>query len=198
MVIGYHVIFGTYGFWLPNDPRGSWSDFVWSWELFRFGGKATKTDTRQSVAAVPHDVAKRLEMKKRLQYPHVVFNGEQARAVARGFAKAVDISQFPVYACSIMPEHIHLVFGRCRIDVEKVVRQLKQNATMRLKEENLHPLAAFEGQPKPWAESCWKVFLNTEESLRKAIRYVEENPVKEGKRPQQWSFVKPYTGESGV
>lgn len=25
MVIGYHVIFSTYGFWLPNDPRGSWS-----------------------------------------------------------------------------------------------------------------------------------------------------------------------------
>jgi hypothetical protein len=28
MILGYHVIFGAYGFWLPNDPRGSWSDFV--------------------------------------------------------------------------------------------------------------------------------------------------------------------------
>src|SRR4051812_43899841 len=33
MIVGYHVIFSTYGFWLPNDPRGSWSDFVGSWEL---------------------------------------------------------------------------------------------------------------------------------------------------------------------
>lgn len=55
MVIGYHVIFGTYGFWLPNDPRGSGSDFVWSEELFRFGGKATKVETRHSVAGVKHD-----------------------------------------------------------------------------------------------------------------------------------------------
>ena len=37
MILGSHVIFSAYGFWLPNDPRGSWSDFVGSWELFRFG-----------------------------------------------------------------------------------------------------------------------------------------------------------------
>jgi hypothetical protein len=37
MVLGSHVIFGTYGFWLPNDPRESWSDFVGSWKLAHFG-----------------------------------------------------------------------------------------------------------------------------------------------------------------
>jgi len=37
MIRAYHAIFTAYGFWLPNDPRGSWSDFVGSWELFRFG-----------------------------------------------------------------------------------------------------------------------------------------------------------------
>ena len=37
MVYASHVIFCAYGFWLPNDPRGSWSDFVGSWELLRFG-----------------------------------------------------------------------------------------------------------------------------------------------------------------
>ena len=146
----------------------------------------------RSVASDPHDVEKRLEMKKHLKYPPVVFNGEQARAVARGFAKAVEISQHPIYACSVMPKHVHLVFGRCRMDIEVVVRQLKRNATIRLKEENIHPLATFEGQPTPWAESCWKVFLNDEQSLQRAIRYVEKNPVKEGNKPQQWSFVKPY------
>jgi hypothetical protein len=29
-VLAYHVVLGAYGFWLPNDPRGSWSDFVGS------------------------------------------------------------------------------------------------------------------------------------------------------------------------
>jgi len=30
MVLGTHLILTAYGFWLPNDPRGSWSDFVGS------------------------------------------------------------------------------------------------------------------------------------------------------------------------
>lgn len=37
MIHGYHVIMPMYGFWLPNDPRGSWSEFVRKWELVRFG-----------------------------------------------------------------------------------------------------------------------------------------------------------------
>ncbi|MEX0703139.1 MAG: hypothetical protein WD069_13675 [Planctomycetales bacterium] len=49
MFHAYHVIFGAYGFWLPNDPRGSWSDFVGSWELLQFG-RATKVTTRRSLA----------------------------------------------------------------------------------------------------------------------------------------------------
>lgn len=42
MIVGYHLIFSAYGFWLPNDPRGSWSEFVGAWDLFQAGGKATK------------------------------------------------------------------------------------------------------------------------------------------------------------
>ena len=64
MIVGYHVIFGAYGFWLPNDPRGSWSDFVGSWELLRYG-PATKTTERQSVAHREHDRGVRLAAKRR-------------------------------------------------------------------------------------------------------------------------------------
>ena len=51
MILASHVIFSTYGFWLPNDPRGSWSDFVGNWELTRFG-KATTVTTHRSLAGV--------------------------------------------------------------------------------------------------------------------------------------------------
>ncbi len=46
MIHAYHAIFGAYGFWLPNDPRGSWSDFVGAWELLRFG-KSTRSFERR-------------------------------------------------------------------------------------------------------------------------------------------------------
>ena len=59
MVIGYHINIGAYGFWLPNDPRGSWSETVWAPHLRRFG-PATKVETRRSVASRKHDYQKRV------------------------------------------------------------------------------------------------------------------------------------------
>jgi hypothetical protein len=53
-VRAYHAIITAYGFWLPNDPRGSWSDYVRQWELLVWG-EATKVTTRRSVAGRPHD-----------------------------------------------------------------------------------------------------------------------------------------------
>jgi hypothetical protein len=35
MVIAYHAIFTTYGAWLPNDPRGSYSKDVY-YDFFAF------------------------------------------------------------------------------------------------------------------------------------------------------------------
>ena len=114
MIRAYHAVFTAYGFWLPNDPRGSWSDFVGSWELFRFG-PATKA-----------------------------------------------------------------------------------KATAQLNRDGRHPLAAFRNRrgdsPTPWAAKRWRCFLNCDEEILRAIRYVEENPVKEGKRRQRWSFVAPWPG----
>lgn len=76
--------------------------------------------------------------------------------------------------------------------------QFKANATGRLNREGLHPLAAFGGNgkspPSPWGENGWKVFLDSEEAILRAIRYVEDNPLKEGKPRQRWSFVKPFRG----
>ncbi len=45
MILAARLIFSAYGFWLPNDPRGSWSDFVRPWELLRFD-RATKVGER--------------------------------------------------------------------------------------------------------------------------------------------------------
>src|SRR6266508_1226427 len=98
-VLAFHVIFGAYGFWLPNDPRGSWSDFVASWELFRFG-PATKTTSRRSVARAAHDRKARLAAKQALKYPAVQLNGHQALAAIHGFKAASKESDYIIHACS--------------------------------------------------------------------------------------------------
>ncbi len=198
MIAGYHIIFGAYGFWLPNDPRGSWSEFVGSWELFRRYGRATKTSERRSVAHRPHDRGLRVAAKKALSRPAVEFTGVQARAVGRGFARYVERSGLPVWACAILPDHVHLVVGRPRLDIEQLVIQLKGDATGRLRDEGIHPfrhLPPRNGRPpKCFARGEWKVYLDPEDVPR-AIRYVEQNPEKEGKPRQRWGFVSAYAPE---
>ena len=77
MVNAAHLVFTCYGFWLPNDPRGSWSDFVRSWDLLQFGDP-TKTDERRSLANNPHDRERRKAAKSALRYEPVRLTGLQA------------------------------------------------------------------------------------------------------------------------
>jgi REP element-mobilizing transposase RayT len=196
VVHGYHLIWGTYGFWLPNDPRGSWSDFVGSWELARFG-RAISAINPPKIDTSKWD-AWRTAATKALRHKPVRLDGRQARAVGRGFAVAVGKCRLAVWACSIMPEHVHLVVARHRYKAEQICNLLKGEATKQLKTEAIHPRRnqqIHNGKlPSPWEVGQWKVYLDSEAAIEAAIHYVEDNPVKEGKPPQKWSFVTPFAG----
>jgi REP element-mobilizing transposase RayT len=148
------------------------------------------------VARRPHDEALRLAAKAALKYPAVEFTGEQALAIAKGFQASAKRGGVTVLACAILPEHVHLVLARHKSKVEQIVNSFKGEATRTLLAEGLHPLAAYRTTrgkvPKCWARGQWKVFLDGAEDAQRAIYYVEQNPVKEGKRLQRWSFVSPF------
>jgi REP element-mobilizing transposase RayT len=197
-MLAMHLIFGAYGFWLPNDPRGSWSTFVRAYHLYKAAGDATKVSTRDSLAAQPHDHHARLAAKQHLARPAVTFNGLQARAIARGVALVVPKIELQVFAFSIMPDHVHTVVGAHSMDGQEVIACLKRAGTKRLNREGLHPFRdrpRSNGKfPSPWAEGGWVVFLDTVSEVRSRIKYVEENPLKAGLKPQRWSFVAPLEG----
>ena len=117
----------------------------------------------------------------------------QARAVGQGFAWLVHQAGLRIWACSILPEHTHVVVARHRWRAEVVASRLKAESTRRLNQQGIHPLRAFATRlgrtPKAWARGQWKVYLDSESDLRRAMRYVEDNPAKEGLPPQRWSFV---------
>ena len=194
MVRAYHLVLSAYGFWLPNDPRGSWSDFVGAWELWRFG-EATTVQVRRSVAARLHDQKLRLRAKKALQYPAVRWTGVQARAIGHGFGGYAERAQLAILACAIMPEHVHLVIARHSRTIEQVANQLKGAATRQITADGLHPMAtqptAGGRMPKMFARGQWSVYLNQDAEIARAIRYVEENPLREGLPSQRWKFVRP-------
>lgn len=124
-------------------------------------------------------------------------SGRQARAIARGFGTACKRSGFVVYACAILHNHVHLVIARHAYWIERVVAQFKGAAAHQLRSEGLHPFeqhALKDGSvPSCWSEGLRKVFLNTDDEIRDRIKYVEDNPVEAGLRPQKWSFVLPFS-----
>lgn len=178
---------------MPNDPRGSWSEFVRSFDLYRAGGQATKTNTRRSVAQVSHDRRARQAAKQALKYPPVCFAGNQARAITRGFADYAHANDQRVYALSVMPDHVHMIVARSGKPIERVAEQFKARATMFVNRAGLHPMPGRNGRrPSPWARNCWKVYLNTRADIQRAIEYVEQNPIKAGLKPQRYDWVVPF------
>jgi REP element-mobilizing transposase RayT len=194
-MLAFHAIFGMYGFWLPNDPRGSWSKWIGSWELFRYG-KATKVDTRRSLAHRPHDQRRRRVAKQALKYPPVVLDGHQAKAIAIGLGRASAEHGFTIHACAVLPEHCHLVIAPNGSSPGQIIGQLKRHAGDVWVEARIHPLAAYaqpgERPPLCFVRRGWKVYLDDAVDVRRAIRYVEKNPVKERLRPQRWSMVRSF------
>ena len=195
MILGAHVIISAYGFWLPNEPRGSWSDFVRSWDLYRFG-PATKVDTHRSVAKRPYDRVKRRQMIEALDHDPVLFTGKQALAIAHGFSDESRHSGCVIHACAVLPDHCHLVIARHGYDFDKLINRLKGSATRKLREYGIHPFADHpyrDGKlPSPWGHKWWKVYLDSDSDIVRASKYVEDNPLKERKKKQQWKFVFPH------
>lgn len=192
MVLWYHLIMTAYGFWLPNDPRGSWSDFVGAWELFKFG-RATKTHEKRSLAHDPHDRTKRLAAKRALKYPPVRFNEVQRATIAEGFRQAIREGAYRLRALCIGYDHVHAVVDRHDRTIEQIASHLKSKATMALNRATLHPLQLYRKPdgtvPTPWSEGVWSVFINHVDQLHAAVRYVERHPEKEGLPVQRWDFI---------
>ena len=194
-LLGFHVNFGTYGFWLPNDPRGSNSEYVREHELLEFG-KATKVQNRKNVSRAAHDRKLRLRAKESLKFPPVTLTGQQALSAGNGFAEAIHKNGYIVHACCILPTHVHLVIRPHRYRIEQVVNLLKGAASARMLRDELHPLSEYRNRlgrvPSVCQDECGHEFLYSEQDMRRAIDYVERNPLKERRPRQHWSFVVPY------
>ncbi len=195
-VVGFHFIFTAYGFWLPNDPRGSWSSCIRQLDLLQHG-QATKIETTQSVAHTQHDRHARQQAKQAMKYPPVRFTGEQARAIGRGIATAANEYEYIIHALCILPDHVHLVMAWHPRKIDLIASHMKAKATRAMRDEGIHPMTAYteDGRtPSPWARKYWCPFIKDAVHMRMAIRYVKQNPVKAGLRKQRWRCVTPYEG----
>jgi len=181
MILAFHSIFTTYGFWLPNEPRGSWSDFVASFDLLKFG-PATKTHARRSLARRSYDPAVKKQMQAALRHPPVRFTRPQIEVIAAAFAD----TPYTFHALAVLPDHVHAVIAHTPRQIRQVVGHLKSEAT-----RGLRARGWFAGHT-PWVQHGWNVYLDSDADVERAVGYVNANPLRAGMAAQDWAFVTPY------
>jgi hypothetical protein len=195
-VIGFHVVGCTYGFWLPNDQRGSGSDFVRADHLTPFG-PANPVSHRRSVARKPFDPEIRRLAKAALMYPAVEFTPVQIASVVRGFASELErYRAATIHALAQMKNHFHFVCGSCRYDIRRFEGRLKGAATKQLVADGLHPLQRFANPdgsiPSPWSVKPWVVYLFDDEDMIRSIDYINKHLKQSRSSGLAESLIVPY------
>jgi REP element-mobilizing transposase RayT len=187
MVIAYHLIWTAYGYWLPNDPRGSMSKRIASDVIAQLGELHFGRKSVQPAAAEVREFRQRA--RGVLKHALLRFDVGEFSLVADGLARAIGENNYTCYACAIMPDHVHMILRKHKHTAEAMLANLQESSRLRLRTGGLrtddHPV---------WGGPGWKVFLHTPTDIVRTIRYIDENPPQWRLPPQQWSFVKRYDG----
>jgi|SRR5262245_23646312 len=177
----------AYGWWLPNDPRGSSSHEIRVERIADLGalhfGRKPIQPLRSEVLAF-YDEA-RAVLKHELR----TFLDEDFPLIAEAFAAVIREANYTCYACALMPDHIHILIRRHRDNAETMIERLQEKSREALIAGGHRP-----AEHPVWGGPGWKVFLNTRADIERIIEYIRDNPIKIGRPVQEWPFVTPYFG----
>jgi REP element-mobilizing transposase RayT len=188
LVIAYHLIWTAYGWWLPNDPRGSGSHLVRRDPIAELGelhyGRKTIQPAGREVREFYQQAA------PLLMHPLLTFD-EIARAIiAEAFYKVIERDKYTCYACVIMPDHAHILIRKHKFEAEEMIDAFK----IASREALIAAGARGDDHPVWTSGTGWKVFLEHPDEIRRTIGYINRNPDPNGLPRQVWPFVKDYDG----
>jgi REP element-mobilizing transposase RayT len=188
MGAGYHLIWTVYGYWLPNDPRGSTSLEIRVETVKRLGDIHYG---RKLVQPSPGELRQFFKQARDvLAHEVLTFDDDDIALVGNVLGQQIGERGYTCYACAVMPDHVHVLIWRHRDKAEKMIEYFQEATRAALVE------ALRRGPRHPvWADGRgWKGFLNTRGDFERDIGYIEDNPRKIGRPAQRWPFVVPYTG----
>lgn len=188
MVIAHHLIWTAYGWWLPNDPRGSGSNIVRSDLIAELGKLHFGRKRVQPAGRVVRDFYQRAA--EFLKYPLLTFDVVARNEIALAFAEVIETQRYTCYSCAIMPDHVHILIRKHKHCAEEMTENLRATSRLRLSAMGHRAL----DHPTWAAGGGWKVFLDHPDEIRRTILYIERNPLPLGLPRQTWPFVKPYDG----
>jgi REP element-mobilizing transposase RayT len=154
-ILAYHLIWTTYGTWLPGDQRG--------WIQKRTRGIQAPDAQRETRA------------RQNMAEDAVVLTALQRKIVEQTIRDHCRIRDWQLHALSVRSNHVHVVVTVDR-SADEVMDQLKAWCSRKLSDAAglTRTVAVGAGRRRWFTEDGDKELIDTEEYLANAIRYVSE------------------------
>ena len=187
MIAGYHLIWTAYGWWLPNDPRGSTSHEIRVPAIVdlgevHYGRKAIQPSGR--TIREFYEAA-----RSRLKDALLTFSDAEIQTLGKSFADVMRRRNYTCYGCAILPDHVHLLIRKHRDQAETMIAALQDASRT-----SLQQLGTRAADHPVWGGPGWKVYLETREDMQRTIAYIRKNRAQARRTEQNWPFVQTYDG----
>jgi REP element-mobilizing transposase RayT len=164
--LAIHWIATTYGTWLHGDPRGSW-----------INGRLSGPDPFLEEAVA-----------RRMRSNAVVLTDSEMALAAAEFATAVCENELMVFAATVHPTHVHMVFARPKRQLKSIIATFKYRSSRAV-------LAARRKAGRPvdrslWTEGQFPVFIFDEMHLENAVEYVREHNRRIGRDSDPYPWLR--------
>lgn len=206
---GIHLVWTTYGTWLPGDHRGHWSPlFDFYGNLAARGHQLNMPDattkaralarmpsppkrlTRSDIATVAEILALmvdptppacgRLYSRRHAAGPLPIRTGPHGKPVT-------PIPGLVIRAATIEPTHVHLLIDPIANPIDDVAGRLKSatsSAVCALSEEV--------GYTRTWTAGYWKVFLFSDDACAAVAHYITNHNRRRNLPAHPYDWITPY------
>ena len=164
--IGIHLVWTSYGTWLPGDDRGHWSPlFDFYGNLLVRGGKLNRADLTTKQLA-----------KESMKEPAKILTDDERRIVAETLGTHLGgLGQPKAYAAAIEKTHIHLLLGSVAEHIATTTGRLKGTTSSAVVD-----LPTNKDRKRTWTAKYWKVFLFDETAFAAVKQYIEAHNLRRG------------------
>ena len=178
MTCGIHIIWTTYGTWMPGDERGHWSP------LFDFYGDVLVRGGKLN----PPDSMTRQRAQERMPEAPKWLSSEEMTVIADELANHITPPNPPAWAAAIEANHVHLLVGPVKEDISRFAGRLKGRTS-----SVVGAMPANADRNRVWTSGYWKVYLFNEIAVGAVQHYIENHNLRRGlaAAPYPWITSRP-------
>jgi REP element-mobilizing transposase RayT len=175
-----HLIWTTYGTWLPGDVRGHWSP------LFDLYGRLRAQGHRLNL---PDETTEQTSLH-RLSHSPTILSSSDVAVVAQTIGSLVASPQrlgaSRIHAAAIESNHTHLLVGGLTDTVSRIVGRLKGQTSSSVAAAN------GDGSSRTWTTGYWKVYLFDEHAIAAVASYIEQHNIRRGLPARPYHWIAPF------